>query len=296
MVDSCTTVQLSAIFRAHHADPVEDEAGLEAALAARVGAGRAAWPAMKLEDEVFVQHLALHAEAGRLPPLEHSADLWLACACGAGVHAAANELGRVYRGVIERAVAKVSHGVTDDVTQAVLTSLLVRDGETEPRILKYRGQVPLRAWLSTVASRAAIDKGRRRSAQPHESASGLADVAMRIEPELAMAKAKYAPQLEEALRDALTVLDARQRLLLRLHHAEGWSVDRLGALYHVGRSTSARWLVAARQLLLDATKAKLRERLRISPAELESLVGVLQSNIEVSLIRLLEHEEPPAEK
>jgi RNA polymerase sigma-70 factor (ECF subfamily) len=146
-------------------------------------------------------------------------------------------------------------------------------------------------WLVTVAARTALKQRRGRAAQPHDSISGLAQIAVEAEPELALAKARYAPELDKALRTALDTLDPRQRVLLRLHYAEGWSIDRLGALYQVGRSTSARWIIAAREALHEATKTAMQRRLQLTTSEFESLVGLVQSQLEVSLIRLLEESD-----
>ena len=121
--------------------------------------------------------------------------------------------------------------------------------------------------------------------------AGSFDAFVADEPELALAKARYGPELEASLRAALAALEPRQIVLLRLHHAKGWSVDRLGGIYRVGRSTAARWVAAARDALLDGAKSHLRARLNLTPAELESLVVLLRSNVELSLVRLLEDEE-----
>jgi RNA polymerase sigma-70 factor (ECF subfamily) len=264
---------------------------LDGALRERLSAGRAAWPGLELEDEAFVRHLAAHAGSGELPPLDRSGDLFLACACAAGARGAASAFEKTYRAAIERSVARVDRSVIDEATQSVMVSLLVREGDAPPRIADYGGRAALRTWLATVAARAAIQLRRRRGDQAHESLTGLAEAMVGVEPELALAKARHGKELEESLRGALGRLDARQLVLLRLHHVKGWSVDRLGTLYRVGRSTAARWVAAAREAYVEAAKRDLRERLNLTPSELESLVALLQSNIELSLVRLLDSEE-----
>jgi len=264
---------------------------LEEGLAQRLAAGRGAWPDLDLDEASFVRHLALHTEGGDLPPLEHSADLLLACACAAGTKGAAAAFERTYRAIVERAVARVDRGSIDEATQVVLVSLLVAEPPDVARITSYGGRSPLRTWLATVATRAALKLHRRRDDQPHESIGGLVDAFVADEPELALAKARYAPELEASLRAALAALEPRQIVLLRLHHAKGLSIDRLGGIYRVGRSTAARWVAAARDALLDGAKGHLRARLNLTPTELESLVALLQSNVDVSLVRLLDGDE-----
>jgi len=76
--------------------------------------------------------------------------------------------------------------------------------------------------------------------------------------------------------------------LLRLHLGERLSIDTLGSMYGVNRATAARWLVAARQSLLERARAAMRARLGSSEEELESLGVILQSQLHVSLARRLE--------
>ncbi len=252
--------------------------------------GRAAWPELALRDEDFASYLEALPEAG-VPPLEHAADLWIACACALGVTGAAASFERVFRSTLERAVARVDRSVVEDATQTALVSLLVRQGDRAPRISSYSGRAAMRTWLTTVAMRAAHRLRRNLDDRPHESLSAVSAAVVDSEPELAFAKTRYAQELEGSLRDALARLEPRQVVLLRLHHAQGWSVDRLGAFYSIGRSTAARWVASARSALLAETKRLMKERVQLTSTELDSLVVLLQSNLEVSLLRLLDPKE-----
>jgi RNA polymerase sigma-70 factor (ECF subfamily) len=264
--------------------PGEDS--IEQELRDRIDAGRAAWPDIALDEAAFVRHLAGHSPES-LPPRSHAADLWIACACATGVAGAALGFERAYRPAIERAVARVDRASVDEGTQAVLVSLLVAEAGARPRIAEYAGRAALRTWLATVAANAAMRLHRRRDDQPHDSLSGLAEEMAHAEPEIALAKARHGADLETALRDALANLDARQRMLLRVKHVKGWRLERVATMYRVSRATAARMITAAHQALSAETKRLLRERLKVSPSELESLVKLLQSQLEVSLVKLL---------
>jgi RNA polymerase sigma-70 factor (ECF subfamily) len=65
------------------------------------------------------------------------------------------------------------------------------------------------------------------------------------------------------------------------------SIDRLAAVYNVGRSTAARWLAAARETLLDEARREVHARIGATPSELRDLGPDLQSVLHVSLVRLL---------
>src|ERR1700723_1109279 len=119
------TPRLAAIFTSAAPSTAPDTAVevLERELLVRLEAARAAWPEISVDEEAFVGHLARHAEGGP-PPLEHSADLWLVCACANGSPLAIVALERRYRGGIERAAARIDPGVADEATQVVLASLV----------------------------------------------------------------------------------------------------------------------------------------------------------------------------
>jgi RNA polymerase sigma-70 factor (ECF subfamily) len=65
------------------------------------------------------------------------------------------------------------------------------------------------------------------------------------------------------------------------------SVDRLGTIYKVGRSTAARWVASARRALLESAREALRIELRLTSAELDSLAADMHSQLEVSVAEWL---------
>jgi RNA polymerase sigma-70 factor (ECF subfamily) len=77
-------------------------------------------------------------------------------------------------------------------------------------------------------------------------------------------------------------------MLLRLNLVDRMSVDKLGAAYRVSRSTAARWLANARRQLLEQACAELCAKLGVVSAELDSIAADIRSQIEVSVLRLLE--------
>jgi RNA polymerase sigma-70 factor (ECF subfamily) len=283
--------ELSAIMLARSVVVQEEDEVLEEALRARVTAGREAWPNLPLDDRTFVTHVGDRVHRGALPPLAYAADLWLACACRCGVPTASAEFDRIYRPVVARAVAKIARSDADDTTQQVLVAMLAGREDQPPRLTEYGGRASLRTWLSTVSARTALKRARRSDAKAHDSVSALADVATRGEPELRIARERYASDLQEALRTALASLEARQRVLLRMHHVDHWPLERVGEMYRVSRATAGRWLAEARVALFAATKERLRRRHRLTDTEVESLLRELQSGLlEVSMIRLLDEE------
>jgi RNA polymerase sigma-70 factor (ECF subfamily) len=280
-------LRLSAIFSQAGAACQVREGDLERELASRVAVGRARWPDLVLEEATFVRHLAAHSCNGRLPPFDHAADLWLACACTNGAEHAAHAFERQYRAAIENAVARVDRQLVDEATQRVFTSLLVSAGDRLGGIARYGGRSALSTWLATVAARTTIRLRGRVAGRPRDPLCELARGAHCDQPDLLLARARYAPELNASLRTAIAALASRERLLLRLHHVDGWSIDRVAALYRVSRATAARWLAAARNALYAATKRDLRARLDVTSREADSLAALVVGDVELSLGRLL---------
>ena len=66
------------------------------------------------------------------------------------------------------------------------------------------------------------------------------------------------------------------------------NIDQIGVLYGVHRTTVARWRVQARKVLLKETRRIFREDYRLSGRSFESAMRLIQSELDVSLPRLLE--------
>jgi len=266
-----------------------DAPPLPADLRALVEAGQAAWPDLKLEARVLARFIRDRA-GGELPPPERAADLFIACACVEGLRGAVEALERAHGDVIRRVLARSdrTHVLVDDAHKVVSERLFVGSAGTRPKIGDFAGRAPLRGWLAVVASRTVIDLRRRVDARREDEGSGTRSLAaVDDQPELAYLKARHRREFSEAARAALAALSDRERSILRLNLVEGMSVDRLAALYKVGRSTAARWLAAARHSLHEQTRRELCARLRLSDSEYASLAALVRSDLELSVNGLL---------
>lgn len=294
--------ETSDAFRAHaHAalrGALDGAASL--ALEALVARGADAWPQLPLRRAAIVEQAARGlpatlAGAGLPAAIAalHAADLHLACACAAGLPAA---LSAFERSVLSsRALASAllridsSPAFADEVRQAVREKLLLaRPGEA-PRVADYSGQRPLLTWVRTIAVHAAVDLRRSGGAANVASADARAaeHLAGADSTELRYLKLRYGAAFREALSAAFATLEDEQANLMRLQLVDGLQTSQIAALFHVGRSTIKRRLASCREQLLAATQERLREKLKLSPDEFESLAGLLQSQLHLSLPRLL---------
>jgi RNA polymerase sigma-70 factor (ECF subfamily) len=215
------------------------------------------------------------------PAAEHA----LAEACARGDAAALATLERAYLAPSRAGLAhmRLPAAVLDDVMQATREKLLTGD---PPRLLGYAGQGKLRGLIQVVAARTALDhvRGQQRFT-PDDAVAELA--ALDDDPELAYLKAHYRDAWKTAFTDAAGALEARDRNLLRLHHLSGVTLDALAAMYGVHRATAVRWLADARAKLLSGTRTRLGAALAVSEAELDSIIGLIDSRLDASVARLL---------
>jgi RNA polymerase sigma-70 factor (ECF subfamily) len=271
-------------------------ASLQALAAEWAAAGRAAWPGLAVDEARFAAAALQRLPAGS--PVErlaagravHAADLWLAQACAAGEPAALRAFDQQYLVPMVGALGKLglSADQRDELAQELRARLLVAAGGEPPRIAEFSGRADLRNWVRTAAVRAGIDLLRRRrevaldDEDELEALPGLGD-----DPELQYLKEHYRAELRAAVAEALSRLTARERLLLKYHHVDRLGVARLGALYQVHHATAARWLHAARDKLADEAQRLLGARLGMSPSELRSVARLVESQLDLSLRRLL---------
>jgi RNA polymerase sigma-70 factor, ECF subfamily len=256
-----------------------------------VAQGRAAWPELMLDDARLGEFLAARAPPGQAIERERLAELVLAFACST------RDL-RALRIFEDRFLARVPEWVrridrnsafAADV-QGVLRERLLSG--SPPRIAEFRGVGSLEGWLRVTAVRAALELARaarheQLADEPARAASDWLD-----DPELEYLKLRYAGEFKQAVTESLESLPDRERALLGLYLADGLNIDRIGKLYGVHRATVARWIAAARELLHDGTEQRLAERLSLAPGDFESIVRLVQSQLDVSVRRILAN--PPS--
>jgi RNA polymerase sigma-70 factor (ECF subfamily) len=104
---------------------------------------------------------------------------------------------------------------------------------------------------------------------------------------VAFIKESYGPEFSAAFQEALAGLPADERALLRLHYGEGVGLTAIGAMYGWSKPTASRQVARARTSLLEAARGRLRARLRVTESDLESLLRVMRSELELTLSSLL---------
>lgn len=271
-------------------------AELEARLHDMIAAGRAAWPALVISDEDFVAYAAERIVAGADVPHAiaklHASDLYLACGCTRGDEAALAAFERHFmvRLAAHLRRAEALSAFTDEVRQAVRVRLLVSEDGLVPRIASYRGQGPLAVWLRLTATRLAINL-RKSDAREPDPDDGVDVERLRADdgdPELEFLKSHYREELRAAVEGALASLPTNDGNILRLHFFERLSAEAMGAMFGVSARTVHRWITDIRGRIVAETRRLLNERFSISQTQMDSLVGLVGSQLEISVRRILE--------
>jgi RNA polymerase sigma-70 factor (ECF subfamily) len=269
------------------------DGGLELLLQDVVDRARADWPDLDVDEAGFAAHLAYTVGNGDVATALgelHAGDLWLAYGCSVGDPGALAAFDREVLSQVGLLLGRMqpTPQLIDEVRQQLRTKLLVALPGGRPRIAEYAGRGPLAAWVRVAATRAALDllrsAGARAGAElePDDLTPGSGD-----SPELDYIKDRYRPQFKIAFQEALRGLDSEQRNVLRLHVVEGLNIDEIGALFKVHRSTVARWIAAARQQVLTEARRRLRAELGLSAGEFDSLAGVVRSQLDLSVAKIL---------
>jgi RNA polymerase sigma-70 factor (ECF subfamily) len=292
-----TRPSLAALFlgaREGRPEPT-DLPALEGQLAALVDRALAGWPELVLDRERFAGRMVgqMAAVLGDDVAAELASffaeDFALGIACVDQVPGALTVLDRICGPPITAAVARVDHSpeLRDEVRQILWQRLFVGTPEQRPRILSYAGRGPLAGWVAVAAQRVALDL-RREAARAAASDPGADQVLPSDDhPEIDYLRTKYKAEFEAAVRQALTALPDRDRLLLRLSTVSGLTHEQIATIYKVNQSTVTRWIRNARAEVLRATEQAVCEKLGVQPAEFRSLAGLLLSRIDLSISHVL---------
>ncbi len=293
---SANSQNLVVVFREACGTPLEDAGERErlaAALAHALIEARDRYPAVHVADEDFARFLGERmrdtsgdavAVSGRA-----TADLYLACACVAGDSHALEALDSHVLSNLPAAMGRLKLGTAavDEAIQRARTKLLVgREGRG--KIADFSGTGDLRGWVKVIAIRDALRSARK--VQREVSLSDELSAALPasdLDPDLAYQKRLYQAEFKASFEAAVDDLTPRERSLLRQSIVYHSTVDQVATIYQVHRATAARWVSKAREQLSNKTRAHLRTRLSISEDQFESIVRLIESQMDLSMARLL---------
>ncbi len=287
---------LAAIFAAATQISIPDADAQERVSASLVHAlaeARSRYPGVELADTDFVSYLGerLRDTEGDAAAIASRAtgDVYLACACVAGSSPALAALDLHVFATLPLAMGrlKLNSAAIEEAIQRARTKLLVgNDGQG--KLIDFSGTGDLRGWVKVIAIRDALRtarKEKREVSMSDELESALP--ADELGPELAYQRRLYHGEFKTCFESAVDELTARERTLLRQSIVYQSTVDQVAVVYQVHRATAARWISKAREELATKTRAHLRERLNISDSQFQSIVRLIESQMDLSMERLL---------
>jgi RNA polymerase sigma-70 factor (ECF subfamily) len=280
-----------------------DHQALEAALGELMDACAAAWPGLAVDTGGFLKHVAERIEESDdvISALRsiHGPDLYLAFGCASGAPRALAALEERFLPEVAGYIAQIDRSpmFADEVRQTLRERLLVASraeggAMQRPKIAEYTGRGALGAWLRVSSVRIALNM--RRGVKREVASEGDKTPELRapgIDPEMDYLKTRYKEEFKEVFKTTLESLSGDERTVLRLHYLDGLTLDQIAVAYRVHRSTAARWLAQSREKIVDETKRLLQQRLNANPAEVESLLAVVRSQLDVSIYKFLNKDD-----
>lgn len=289
------TVELSKVFLAAWHDqgaaPPRFTLELEATLAGFVRASLEAWPSVAVASDVFVRHLARQAsrasEPERFLSEVHAAELYLCCACATGDRVALELFEAKFMGPLQSHLKANPSLVPfiEDIKQAVRVDLLFAPAGQVPKIASFEGRGALSAWLRVIAIRTGVHLRRAHLQQP-QSMGERDPSSISADPELDLVKRQYREEFSQALTSVLGGLETKERNIIRMHFLDGMTAIQIGALHRVSARTVQRWIAEARATIVAKVTEALKLRLDLSQVDLEGLLGLVESQLAVSLFTL----------
>lgn len=176
----------------------------------------------------------------------------------------------------------------DDVGQSIWAALLVGDAHRPGTLTSYAGVGSLAGYIGISAQRMALRHLRREDLATRTAQRALAESYLVAgDADLDLMRVRHQDEFQRAVREALERLDDRTRLILRMRVLDGLTVARIAKAYQVGQATVSRWLEKARAQIRQEVRHRLREHLSLTTSDFEALVGLMLSQIDLSISSVL---------
>jgi len=251
-----------------------------------LSAGRERWPALEIDVRELTSYLAGRPVSAERLTTSLACDLFLAFACVANVPAAIQLFQTLYEPIVVAAARRFdpSGALADELRQRLAETFFVHGRHAGGRIAEYRGRGPLSAWVRTSAKRAALRLAKVNNPEVLMTRDALADEITDVcDQELTLLKDHYGELFRSELVLALGELPSKDRMLLQLHLVAGLSTTRIAKMYHLNQSSVSRQLQRTAATTFALIKQRIHRRLGVDTAELESLLDLARSHIELTL-------------
>jgi RNA polymerase sigma-70 factor (ECF subfamily) len=234
-------------------------------------------------------YLPAEQEVGRV----HASDLLLAKRCSEGNGDALAKFDSEFLGLVSVAgrKLKMTDMQCDELRQQVRLKLLVVTAQGgAPKISNYAGSGALRSWVYATGLRTGLNELRRIGRAPMPAGDEQLLVAMpdrNDDQELQYMKELYRTAFKDAFRASMAGLEDRLSNVLRHYYLDEMTLEQIGTLYRVHKTTVMRWVNKAHAELELETKQRMVAHLKLAPSEVESVMRLIQSGIQIGLASVL---------
>ncbi|MDQ3322111.1 MAG: sigma-70 family RNA polymerase sigma factor [Acidobacteriota bacterium] len=234
-------------------------------------------------------------------------DLCLIIACEKGDEKAWEDLVKNYDGAVKAAARKISQNAEDaeDLAGSIWAELYGfkrgKDGELKTKLAYYSGRGSLGGWLRAVVSQLAIDGFRKESkfVQIEESrefenlandSAANSDSAKIIHasanPEDAFSAKKTQKDVSIALKQAISNLDAEDKLILKLYYFDDLKLKDIGAALGFHEATASRKMARIHAEIRKAVEKILVKDFGWTPEETRRHLTNAASKLDIGLEKM----------
>jgi RNA polymerase sigma-70 factor (ECF subfamily) len=290
-----TRIQVTVLYRTSNAQLDTQEQAVKQLLEARLSEAAWVWPTIQADTAEFVEYLEERLPTGSeltdaLEKVKVS-DLYLAWGCVRGDEAALTTFSTHFDDMVDGAVRRFAkQGLdVDDAKQKVLEYILFPTEKRAAAISLYGGHGSLKGYLGVTVVREVLRMLKAAKRMPamdlQDPSLALADV--NDDPELQVLKNRYQTEFKEAFQETFSNLVAEDRNLLRYYYVSDLTLMQIAGISGVKHNTISRRLAKIRSTLLQGTRDRLINLAGIRNTQFESIVRLVQSQLNVSMYRML---------
>ena len=211
----------------------------------------------------------------------YAADLELASQCAAGDERAWDRFVLEYRPILYRAADALdpSGGARD------LADSLYADLYSKSLFRYFQGRSSLATWLRAVLSQRYVDRiraNRRTEALPdderHIDRADIHHYESPRDPPPDPDRGRHLRLLQDALNQAVTTLNPKDRLRLGCYYAQGLTLAETGRILREHEATVSRQLARTRQAIRGEVERRLRDEAGLSDAQISECFAAVSAD------------------
>jgi RNA polymerase sigma-70 factor (ECF subfamily) len=217
----------------------------------------------------------------------HAADVYLAIAASRGDSNAIRIMEKTCIRDAVRSAARKTSATADQLNEVIQRTCRLMLVDEPPRVAacrNFNGSSTLRRYLTIVATRELVRIIKRaRESEPLEEHQLITSLVPASDPVIMMLRHRHRDDVDASFRVALGKLSDRASALLRFKLVRHWSIGQIASFYGKSIPTTHRWIAEARDELAGHVRAEVARRLNIPIVEVDSIVRLVQSQIDLSL-------------